>query len=208
MAEKIKDHHTDNHSDSHSSCHAPHFQTTPLGASDVLVGGIVFYLFTLGIYKLCSAAVPGLLTPETLLDIQISGGLFLVLWLFLGNLIFKPFLELIEQREERTLGDEQRAQANLKQKKELESKLASELRNARLKGIEERDQKVLEGKRLAQEIIDEAQRENADQIQYAQQEIRIMREAAFKEVVAEADKLANLVAERALAVSSTSRSIH
>ena len=188
--------HANPHGDSHGHHHA--VNNKPLGIVDVLIAAVVFYVLTLGIFEFCKVATPDLLSPQTLVQIQLSGLLFLLTWMVLGPGVFKVFLDLAEQREARTTGDEAQAQVNLRKKRQLDEELDNEIRLARLRGLEKRDAKVLEAKKSAQAIIEEAQADATADVKAAQAEIEKLRETAAAEVGSEGQKLAGLVIDRAL----------
>ncbi len=184
-----------------------HVDTTPLGIFDVVLGGVAFYGVTEGLYLLCGKLVPGLLSQSALIDIQLSGALFLVVWIFLGNLVFKPFIELAEKREASTSGAEQQAAANTKEFKELEERIAQGLQEARIRGVEERDRRIQDAKRRAQQALEQAQQLNGGEVKAAQSEILRLKTKALTEIDQESKKLAGLVIDRTLA-ETNSKTIH
>lgn len=144
---------------------------------------------------------------EITFEIAASAATFIVLWFVLGHLIFKPFFQLLEEREARTIGDEHSAQEKKIRAKVLEQQVAEKLREARLAGIVQRDERVKIAKTRAQETIDLAAKHASDELARAEEQIAGLKNRALEELAAEAEKLSGLVVTRALA-SDTSQTIH
>lgn len=136
-----------------------------------------------------------------------SATTFLVLWSVLGNVLFKPYIKLLDEREARTSGDEDVAIAKRQEAKSLQAEIEEQLRIARLEGIRTRDERVSAAKREAQVVIDRAAEQAAQELKRAEQSIAELKSKALAELPAEAEKLSKLVVSRALS-TNTSNTIH
>jgi F0F1-type ATP synthase membrane subunit b/b' len=182
----------------HSPEGGHHGKQTPLGASDAIIGAVLFVLLVFGLRAVLDAMVPGLLKPETMVHIIISGLMFVVVWATLGSYLFQPYLDLIEEREERTRGDEERALHRRREVSDLQAQIDEALRLARLEGIKLRDAKVGEAKRSVQGILDAAQATAESDISRAQQKIAQLKQEAEGEVATESAKLAEQLVRKTL----------
>ena len=144
---------------------------------------------------------------QILVEMIFSAATFLVLWSVLGNKLFKPYFRLLEEREARTLGDEQLAVEKRHEAKQLAADLEEQLRTARLEGIRRRDERVSKAKAEAQVIVDRAAEQASQELKRAQQQIAELKAKALGELPQEAEKLSKLVVSRALA-TDTSSTIH
>jgi len=140
-------------------------------------------------------------------EIVASAVTLIALWVIFGQLIFKPFMRLIEEREARTTGDESQAQAKRARAKALQAQIEESIRQARVDGILLRDERVNHAKKEAQTIIDRAADQAALELKKAEQEIAEVKAKALAELPGEAEKLSKLVVGRALSTDS-SRTIH
>lgn len=179
-----------------------HHNTTPLGLVDVLAGAVFFIVLALLLKAGLDSVVPGLLREDTLRQIIVSGCLFLVVWAYLGNYVFKPFFSVLEEREARTSGDEKKAQERVRQSKSLTEKIEEELLAARLEGIRRRDALIEEAKGHANSLLEAGTKESEARIATARAEIESHSVRARSEVTAEAEKLAAVVRQRVLDVPS------
>ena len=185
--------------------HAP---KPPPGWGDIIVGAIAFYLFSelvaFALHKL------GLDIPsrEALLEIQLAGGFFILVWAVLGKAVFEPFINAAIEREERIVGDRQLAQERRREAEAIEQKVRESLREARLAGIERRDALVDAAKRRGQQILEEAEQENARELENASERLESLRAKAEADLDSESEKLAKLVASRALAGTESAGTIH
>jgi len=175
-----------------------HHNTKPLGISDFIGAAIVFLLLAWGLYSLLSVAVPGLLKFGTFIQIIISGLLFVAVWGVFGNAVFKDYFDVLEEREKKTLGSQQKALELKNQAKEIQASIEAELRASRLEGIQDRDSFIEEAKNQATNIKNEAKNEADNKFKSAALELEKLRGAAIADASSEAQKLSQLVKERAL----------
>ncbi len=144
---------------------------------------------------------------DILFEILSSTATFLALWFVLGHLIFKPFFNLIDEREARTVGDEHDAQDIRNRIRIIQAQTDEQLREARVEGIVLRDERVNQAKKEAQVVIDREAQAAAVELKRAEQQIAELKAKAMSELPQEAEKLAKLVVSRALATEG-SRTIH
>ncbi|MFN8390466.1 MAG: ATP synthase F0 subunit B [Bdellovibrionota bacterium] len=143
------------------------------------------------------------MTPELFLQAGLSAATFIVLWIVLGNMVFKPLFQLIEEREARTSGDEQAAVERRQEAKDLAATIEEKLRAARVDGVQLRDARVAQAKREAQAILDRAEESATEELRRAQQMIDDLKARALGELQPEAEKLSQLVVARAIAQNAT-----
>lgn len=82
--------------------------------------------------------------------------LFLFFWGVFGNLVVKPLLRLLEEREAKTEGAEREAKAKKEEAKSLSVTLSDKRREARLVGITLRDEALKRIHEQAKAMIDSA----------------------------------------------------
>lgn len=185
-------HSEDKHGHGHSKV------SKPLDTSDVIIGTVLFVVFAVLLKLLLDAVVPGLLKTETLWQILISGLIFLGVWGLIGNTLFVPYLSLLSEREDRTVGYEKAAQEKLRDSKIVADQIEAALRSARLRGIKERDALVGEAKARTAKIVEQAKAAADAEIATARTQIEQLKTKARNELGQEADALAGLVVTRAL----------
>ncbi|MCB0358104.1 MAG: ATP synthase F0 subunit B [Bdellovibrionales bacterium] len=142
-----------------------------------------------------------------LTEILSSAALFLVMWAILGNLIFKPYLAMLEEREARTTGDERRADELAKKAQLVRADVEKELRETSLHGIRLRDERVAAAKAQAQKITDAATERAQRTLESARADIATERERALAALAADADSLAETMLSQALGAGQ-SHSVH
>lgn len=136
-----------------------------------------------------------------------SVGVFLLLWAVLGNLVFKPFFSMLEEREQRTVGDETAAVEKRQELKVVNSQIQEKLRQARLQGIALRDERVAQAKKEAQALLDQANNIAAQELSRAEQSIEDLKAAALRDVAVEAENLSKMVVSKVL-LADSSTTIH
>ena len=144
-----------------------------------------------------------MITPEVLAQAAFSSALFLFFWLVFGRRILRPYLALLEERESRTVGDAALAQQRRKESQTLKDETEQRLRQARLDGLARGDRRIQRAKQEAQTIQEHAFRAARERIERAHREIARLRADAERFVPEEAEKLAEVVAERAVSPNVT-----
>ena len=186
-----------NHEHQHSS--------NPPGWGDLLLGAVAFLFVTEGVYRIIEAIKPGMLSQDVLFEMRLCGGLFFLVWAFVGKVIFEPFVAAAIKREEATVGASGSAQQALDEVASLESALEDELRDARLEGIRLRDEQIDATKKKAADALDEAKQNAAKQLGQASKSLDELRATAQQELEQEAQSLTKLVVDKVVAES---RALH
>ncbi len=136
-----------------------------------------------------------------------SAVLFIVVWIVLGNYVFKPFFALLEEREERTVGDEKRAVKRREEARQLQERIDTTLFQTRLRAIEQRDVKLATARAEAQKVIDEALERAHRELRAAREEIADLKVRARKQMGGEVKALSDTFVNKLLA-DGTSKLVH
>ena len=131
-----------------------------------------------------------------LTEIFPSTVIFIVVWMIFGNAVVKPFLKNLEDREERTTGDEKRAGEARQKTKQLLAQVEQELKVARLEGIRLRDDQVLKAKSEANKIADQASSASMAQLEAARDDIAQMKAKVRSELGSEVEGLSAMLIEK------------
>jgi F0F1-type ATP synthase membrane subunit b/b' len=148
-----------------------------------------------------------MITPEILIQIFLSTALFFALWQFLGKVWFKPYLELLIERETQTVGATKEAVQKLAENKRILDRIETELRTARIAGINLREELTTAAKAEAQKVLDQAKSKADLAIENARKEIISARQAAVKELAKETEEISAAMIKQVLGESSA-RLIH
>ena len=171
---------------------------TPPGWNDVLLGAVVFWLVTEGVYLLLTTMVPGLINRSILTEIQISGFFFLLIWPILGNGVIARYVDAAIERERKTTGALERADELRKESSRLAGELSDKMYTARLEGAKLRDAHVTEAKQKADEISTEARAQSDQEIKKAMGELEGNVSSVRGELDSEVEVLARLMVEKSL----------
>jgi F0F1-type ATP synthase membrane subunit b/b' len=137
-----------------------------------------------------------MLSAEVLQQIALSAVLFILVWQLVGNQVLKPFFELLEQREARTVGDDKQVIAKKAEVKQLEKTIEEELKKTRVEAAMRRDEKVQHAKKKAQAIITEATSRAEEELKKSEQFITELQAQARKDIVEQSVQLANEVVSK------------
>jgi len=107
---------------------------------------------------------------------------FLLLVWILNRLIFRPFLKVIEEREERTIGARNKASDLTVQADDLEKEYEAEVSEARSHGLSEKEAMRIQGQVKRNKILGEARLKSADHISSARKELEANMEEARREL--------------------------
>jgi len=132
---------------------------------------------------------------------------FITVWYLLGNSVFKPFLANLEEREDRTTGDEKRAAEARQKTAQLHIKLEEQLKIARLEGIRMRDDYAAQAKLEAGRTQDQALQVALKQLDGARAEIETIKAKVRSELQGEAQALSGAILDKLLR-NSAERVIH
>ena len=124
--------------------------------------------------------------------------LFVTFMLVLNRVLFRPFLKFFEERHTRIYGTQEEAE-RLKGKTEgMISRYEEELKEGRLRALEEKLKIREEAKQKAREIIEEVQGKIQKEIPVAREQIRKETEKALEELKGRSEEMAREVAEKIL----------
>lgn len=110
-------------------------------------------------------------------------GIFLIVYLFLSNLLFKPYLKAFNKRKEQTIGKTDTAERFITETAELEGEYETKAREinqkfkviydeSRSQALKEHDRLVAEARSKAKELTEKAQKEISVQMQSARDELK------------------------------------
>lgn len=135
---------------------------------------------------------------SVVIHILVSAGLFIILWQVLGRVFFKPVFKVLEEREARTCGDEEKAHDLKEQARELNHQIEAQLRIAKAEGIRKRDEIIAKAEREANKILDNGHKQAVEKLKEAQLEIKRLRARAKHDLIVETEKLADEAFHRIL----------
>lgn len=138
----------------------------------------------------------GALSPA--LHVGVSAVLFIVVWQFLSRVFFKPYLNLLIERESRTVGDEHAAKDAIENKRKLDARIQDELAVARTQALKRREARVATAKLTAQRMIDVASEEAERELNQAKSRAAAVRAQAMSEMLPEVDLLSESLVRKVL----------
>lgn len=118
-------------------------------------------------------------------------GTFLVLFLVLSRLLFAPFLELLEERSARTIGDVAQAAAARAEVQSLTARVDAELAKARAAANAEVDAVRRHTREEAAGLVDQAQRDAASRLAELRAEVAAATSDARSKLAADARSIAD-----------------
>ena len=132
-----------------------------------------------------------------------STALFLIIWGLLG-LILRPFIDLIFEREEKTVGYEKEALRKRDLAIERRGNFDDALRDTRMSAIGKRDAVIGKARDQAQTEVELASRQAAERLGRAREEIARLASQAHLDAQHEVRRLAELLQEKTLELSGSS----
>ena len=148
------------------------------------------------------------ITSTHLIEVGSSAILFIFLWWFLRGRVFLPYIEVIEEREQRTVGASEMVRVREKEKREIERVIAEEVRESRLQGIKLRDAKVKAAKDQAQEMLDQAAAQAQGELDKSRDAIAKLKLQAEQDMKAEIAALSAQITEQVVRSKGAARVIH
>ena len=133
--------------------------------------------------------------------------IFITVWIVVGKVMFKPYFNMLIEREERTIGDEKRVLRHKEETTSVFNQIAQEVRAARVKGVEIRNRKIAQAKEEAQMIINTAANDLNEELDKSKNLIAQLKFKALEDLPIESEKLAALVVEN-VTNSTQSDTIH
>ena len=146
------------------------------------------------------AAATGGLGPWA--QVAISAAIFILLWQIISPLFFKPYLKMLIERESRTVGDEQAADAALKGTVETDKSIDDALKEARSSALKRREARLAEVKAQAEGIVSKAQQEADQELAGARAEIEKLLEDSRREMPPEIEVLSGQLVKKAVSSGS------
>ena len=124
--------------------------------------------------------------------------LFIILWLILNRVLFKPYLKLLEAREQRTTGAQLDCSDLEHEGARLRAQYEEQIAQARAAGYAVKEAILQNGRLEREKILAEAREEAAKTLERARREIAIAVEQERRIATAEAAALAADMASKAL----------
>lgn len=123
---------------------------------------------------------------------------FFVLFLFLGQFFFKPFLRLMEERHRRTVQDRQAAEAMMSSVSERLAQIEARLAQARLEARGDFEKTVAEAKQEEAKILSAAREEAKRVVSETATALDAERARVRAQLELDAEALASAVADKLL----------
>jgi len=108
---------------------------------------------------------------------------FLLLMWILNRLLFRPFLRVAEEREEKTMGSRMQADGLAVKAKDLKEQYESRVSEATSQGASYKEMQRREGLSVGEKIVDEARIKCSDHISSARRELEASVSEVRKELV-------------------------
>ena len=142
------------------------------------------------------------LDTAVLIQISASAGVFLAFWKLVGERVFREYFEMLEAREESSIGAVEKAKDLAVQITNINEKVQDNIREARITGVKARDEIVAAAKSARQTEIDRVLSEVTQRIEEEKTKVEIAQREADKDVPKEAEFLASKVVERLFSTES------
>jgi len=124
--------------------------------------------------------------------------LFLVLWLILSKILFRPYLNLLEKRERQTSGA-RHAAADLEQEgARLKAQYEERIARAQAAGGAAKEAILQEARQRREQVLGQARQEAASTLEQARREIASQMEKEHELAVAEVKTVAQQMASKIL----------
>ena len=124
--------------------------------------------------------------------------LFAVTAVFLNALVFKPFLQLFEERHERLEGSVKRAEAMLERAEEQAKTFADRMKVATAKGLEARNEIRSKAQAEMNGRLEQERTQLADKLAAAMKDLEQKRTEALGDIEAQAQQIAEMTAAKLL----------
>jgi F-type H+-transporting ATPase subunit b len=124
--------------------------------------------------------------------------LFLVLWLVLDRLLFRPYLGVLDERERRTAGTEHESADLVQEGERLKSEYQEKIAQADTAALAARESILREARQQREKILAEAREEANTTLSRVRQELRSQLEKERQLAIAEAALIAQEMASKIL----------
>ena len=138
----------------------------------------------------------------------LSAGIFVLLWKVVGEGLMKPFFDMLAEREQKTVGDEKKAQKTLELSAQVASDIDSELLEARVEGVKLREEQLAAARGEVTKVTDKASKEAEATLTAGREEINIVASKARSDLEKEIDGLAEVLVSRVLGKESAGKTVH
>jgi F-type H+-transporting ATPase subunit b len=129
--------------------------------------------------------------------------LFLVLWLVISKVLFRPYMTLLEEREQKTVGADDDAYSLEHQAEQLRAQYQDTIANATAAGQKTKEAIVQDARQQREALLSDAREEAARILEQVRLEIQTQlareRDLAFREADAVAQEMASKILGRKVA---------
>ena len=136
------------------------------------------------------------LVPFDVVMIVVSAVLFVVLWKTLGQVLFAPYLQLVEAREAATVGAEDTAKANHERAEALTAQYEEQLMAARVAAMEKKLSALAKAKAEAAAVVEKSEGAGQELLRSVRWEMAKKLDELRGQAFGETDKLADMIVER------------
>ena len=143
------------------------------------------------------------LVPADVWMILVGMVLFVALLKGLSSSIFAPYLNLVDAREDATLGAGKRARDNCEQADSLMREFELQIGQERQSALKARAQIVSDSKNEASRVVATAEQQAREQSQQVAREVQVQLEALRRTALDQAQQLGDLMAERTRNLASS-----
>ena len=148
-----------------------------------------------------------MITEPILIQIGLSALLFLLMWAFFGNLVAKPFINIIEQREEKTVDAFKRIELRKEEIIDLQEELDDERRSAEVAGVSKRDYIISKAKKEAYATLNSAREQATAQVERARTEMAQAETATLAKALPEVRTLARELVDELLRTGDSNKNL-
>lgn len=146
------------------------------------------------------------LVPLDVLMIVVCSVAFVVFWQVLSQVLWKPYLQLIDAREKATVGAQEGAHEDRARAEELKRQYEEKVGAARVAAMEKKFSLLENAKREAHTLVEKAEGEAQEHVRAVRWEIGSKMEDFQKRAAQEVEGLSRIIVERAKAVKPASQS--
>jgi F-type H+-transporting ATPase subunit b len=124
--------------------------------------------------------------------------IFLVVWLILSKVLFRPYLNLLDERERRTTGARHDSGDLEHQGARLKAEYEERIAQARATGVAAKDAIVQEGRQERERLLQQAREEAARTLESARREVQSQLERERALLAAEVAEVARAMVSKIL----------
>ena len=124
--------------------------------------------------------------------------IFLLLWLALSKIVFRPYLNLLDERERRTTGAEHDSSELEHEGARLKAQYEEKIAQARAAGTATKDTIVQEGRQERELMLQQARAEAARTLESARREVQSQLESERQLLAAEVAEIARDMVSKVL----------